>query len=64
MKILTHPALAAFSLFVAITTAKPAPDPRITADEPKDTPPAVIDGEPETASRSPCCSTHQTVWTV
>lgn len=47
MKTPTLPALAAFSLFVAITTAKPAPDPRITADEPKDTPPAVIDGEPD-----------------
>jgi hypothetical protein len=39
--------IAALALFTAFSSAKPAPDPRITADKPTVDPPAVIDGEAE-----------------
>ena len=47
MKTQTTTTIAALALFTAFSAAKPAPDPRITADKPTVDPPAVIDGEAE-----------------
>lgn len=47
MKTQTNITLAALALLTAISVAKPAPDPRITADKPEIDPPVVIDGEAE-----------------